>query len=188
MEIDDLAPVFRLGERLFTRNEYPVLYRTWDPFEVTYYFNSDPEFCLVAETEDEEVIGFALGTTVEKERSAWKYGYLAWLGVAAEYQSRSVGRKLVDEFEKLMSTDGARILLVDTEASNKNAIRFFERNGFSHPQNHVWLSKSLAKGQRNGARPIKPVTRVQRGKKPARAKDSVGTDRWWVALPNGKGL
>jgi hypothetical protein len=30
MEIDDLAAVFHLGERLFTAREAPNLYRTWD--------------------------------------------------------------------------------------------------------------------------------------------------------------
>ena len=85
MELDDLAPVYHLGEKLFTAREVPNLYRTWDEYELVELFNSDSEFCLVAEYE-EEIIGFALGTTIEKERSAWKYGYLVWLGITAEYQ------------------------------------------------------------------------------------------------------
>ena len=34
MEIDDLAPVFHLGETLFTSDLYPYIYRTWDQWEV----------------------------------------------------------------------------------------------------------------------------------------------------------
>jgi hypothetical protein len=30
LEIDDLAPVYHLGEELFTSDLYPYLYRTWD--------------------------------------------------------------------------------------------------------------------------------------------------------------
>jgi hypothetical protein len=30
MGIDDLAPVYHLGERLFTSDLYPSLYRTWE--------------------------------------------------------------------------------------------------------------------------------------------------------------
>ena len=30
IELDDLAPVYHLGERLFTCDLYPFLYRTWD--------------------------------------------------------------------------------------------------------------------------------------------------------------
>jgi len=29
MQIDDLAAVFHLGEKLFTLKKYPTLYRTW---------------------------------------------------------------------------------------------------------------------------------------------------------------
>ncbi|UCC59964.1 MAG: hypothetical protein JSV02_09560 [Dehalococcoidia bacterium] len=39
MEIEDLASVYRLGEKLFTSEETPILYRTWDPYEVTDYFS-----------------------------------------------------------------------------------------------------------------------------------------------------
>jgi ribosomal protein S18 acetylase RimI-like enzyme len=57
MEIDDLAHVFHLGEKLFTAREVPNLYRTWDEYEVVNLFQSDPEFCLVAEFDD-EIVGF----------------------------------------------------------------------------------------------------------------------------------
>ena len=57
MEIDDLADVFHLGEKLFTASEVPNLYRTWDEYEVVNLFQSDPEFCLVAESE-EEIMGY----------------------------------------------------------------------------------------------------------------------------------
>jgi hypothetical protein len=43
MEIDDLSAVYHLGEKLFTSDEFPILYRTWDPYEVTDYFSTDPE-------------------------------------------------------------------------------------------------------------------------------------------------
>ena len=100
------------------------------------------------------VIGFALGTTVEKDHSAWKYGYLAWLGVDPDYQGKHVADRLLKEFEKRVKEDGARILLVDTEAENHRAIRFFNRNGFAQPKNHVWLSKSLTRNHQNGAKPL----------------------------------
>jgi len=75
MLIDDIAIVFHMGEELFKAQEVPNMYRTWDPYEVVGLFNSDTEFCLVAEIDD-DIIGFALGTTIEKSHSAWKYGYL----------------------------------------------------------------------------------------------------------------
>lgn len=48
MEIDDIATVFHLGERLFTASEAPNLFRTWDEYEVINFFQNDSEFCLAA--------------------------------------------------------------------------------------------------------------------------------------------
>ena len=78
LEIDDIPTVYHLGNVLFQGKGYTTLYRTWDPYEVTTSFNQDPELCVVAEDGViEKVVGFALGTTYEKERAAWMYGYIA---------------------------------------------------------------------------------------------------------------
>jgi len=80
MEIDDIGPVYHLGEELLTSEEFPILYRIWDAYEVTDHFTSDPDYCLVGETRG-KVVGFILATTIEKEGTAWKkYGYLSWIG------------------------------------------------------------------------------------------------------------
>ncbi len=38
---------------------------------------------------------------------------------------------------------GARMMLVDTDAENERAVHFFERSGFGHPVEHVFMSKNL---------------------------------------------
>lgn len=142
MEIDDLAAVFHLGEKLFTARDVPNLYRTWDEYEVVSLFQSDSEFCLVAET-DEEIVGFALGTTVTKAHSAWKYGHLVWLGTDPGYQGEGVATKLFNRFRDLMIENGVRILLVDSEADNLPALHFFRKMGFGSPQEHIYLALNL---------------------------------------------
>lgn len=142
MDIDDMAAVFHLGEALFTSRELPILYRTWDAYEVTNYFNTDPDFCLVAE-ENDEILGFALGTTFEKEGSPWKYGYLAWIGVKEDQQNRGIGKRLYRELERRMKEEGVRMVIVDSEADNKDALVFFQRTGFNVAEEHIWLSKIL---------------------------------------------
>jgi len=127
MEIDDLYKVWKLGESLFDEKRWPNLYRTWDCYSVTELFNTDSEFCLVAEDEH-DIIGFCMGTTIKK--AAWKYGYLEWLGVDTKYQRAGIARRLFDAFFKLVLEDGVRILLVDTQADNIAARRFFEKIGF----------------------------------------------------------
>jgi ribosomal protein S18 acetylase RimI-like enzyme len=153
MNLDDLAPVYHLGEKLFTAIEVPNLYRTWDEYELVELFSSDSDLCQVAEAE-KRLIGFALGTTIEKERSAWKYGHLVWLGVLPEYQRSGVAAKLFNHIKELMIRRGVRIIIVDTEADNLSALHFFRRMGFGKPEEHIYLSLNLS-GQRkpqNGGR------------------------------------
>ncbi|GBD10384.1 Acetyltransferase YpeA [bacterium HR23] len=177
MEIDDLAPVYHLGESLFTRTALPALYRTWDPYEVTSAFTTDPEFCLVAEDGRGNIVGFALGSTVEKEGSSWRYGYLAWLGVKEEFQGLGVAQRLLHEFEKRMKEEGVRMLIVDTEGDNAKALAFFRKNGFRRPTSHVWLTKSLVRPENGVPKPLKPLAFARRrtGATPAR-KNSAPLD------------
>ncbi|WP_372807892.1 GNAT family N-acetyltransferase, partial [Pontiella sp.] len=88
--IDDLAGIFHLGEKVFTSQAYSNLYRTWDEYEVTHLFNSECEYVLVAVSEG-KVVGFAMGTVIEKARSAWNYGHLLWLGVDPDFARHRIG-------------------------------------------------------------------------------------------------
>ena len=143
MEIDDLSSVYHLGERLFTSEEFPILYRTWDPYEVTEYFTSDSNYCLVAEA-DGRIIGFVLATTIEKEGTAWKkYGYLAWIGVDEDFQGTNLGRRLYKELEKRLQESGVRMVISDTDAANEKGIEFFKVIGFTVRSQHLWLAKTL---------------------------------------------
>jgi ribosomal protein S18 acetylase RimI-like enzyme len=142
LEIDDLAPVYHLGEELFTSNSYPYLYRTWDQWEVIGLYNTDPEYCLVAEVEG-QIAGFVLGTVIAK--ASWTYGYILWLGVSPDFQRRGVGDALVDKLIERMIEDGARFMLVDTDPANTQAVKFFTRKGFGNSRQHIFLSMNLSK-------------------------------------------
>jgi len=145
MIIDDLAAVYHLGEELFTSEEFPILYRTWDRYEVTSYFNLDSYYCLVAEV-DKEIVGFVIGTTIEKEGTAWNYGYIAWIGVKEEFQRDKLGRRLYREAEKRMKEEeGVRMMIADTDSNDENAMRFFKKMGFLQRKEHLWMIKTLPK-------------------------------------------
>ena len=157
MTIDDLSEVFHIGEEIFTAEFSPSLYRTWDEYEITTLFNSDNELCLVAEI-GETIVGFALGTTVEKHHSAWKYGYLVWLGVRSGLQKRRVGNRLFREIRRRMAEQGVRIIIIDTDADNEAAISFFQKMGFGNVQKHVYMTLNL------GRKPKKKVPK-EKGEK-----------------------
>jgi ribosomal protein S18 acetylase RimI-like enzyme len=142
--IDDLAAVFHLGEKLFTSDFSPSMYRTWDEYEITTLFNSDSELCLVAEF-DGEIVGFALGTTVEKLHSAWKYGYLVWIGVRPGLQKCGAGHQLFAEIRQRMIDQGVRMIVIDTDADNEAGIAFFRKVGFDNIQKHVYMTLNLSR-------------------------------------------
>lgn len=145
MDIDDIPSVYHLGERLFTSEEYPILYRTWDAYEVTNNFTSDPEYCFVAE-HDKRVVGFVLGTTIEKEGTAWKkYGYLNWIGVDEDFQRMGLGKRLYKALESHLREDGVRMMMADTGQDNTESMAFFKKMGFSIQGQHVWFAKTIRK-------------------------------------------
>ncbi|MBW4551238.1 MAG: GNAT family N-acetyltransferase [Aphanocapsa sp. GSE-SYN-MK-11-07L] len=147
MGVDDIAPVYHLGESLFTSDLYPYLYRIWDEWEVIGLYNTDAEFCLVAEV-DGQLAGFVLGTIISK--ASWVYGYIIWLGVSPAFQRRRIADKLVDKLVERMVEEGARIMYVDTDPANLPAMKFFNRKGFGNARKHVFLSMNLTKHEYYG--------------------------------------
>ncbi len=142
MTIADLAAVYAMGEDLFTAERWQSLYRTWDQYALATHFAADSETCLVAELDD-RVVGFAVGTLLEKPGTAWTYGYLVWLGVQPGHARLGVGAKLVAELQDRFIELGARMILVDTDTDNRPAIAFFGTQGYQPDTQHVYLSKDL---------------------------------------------
>jgi ribosomal protein S18 acetylase RimI-like enzyme len=142
MQLKDLPAVFRLGQILFTAEELPTLYRSWDEHDILELFQSDEETCLVAE-DDGKIVGFALGCMMEKPRSAWRYGWLEWLGVAPRLKRRGIARRLLKQLTQLFIDRDARIMLVDTDEENADALAFLRRTGFGQETRHVYLSRNL---------------------------------------------
>ncbi|MDE3068341.1 MAG: GNAT family N-acetyltransferase [Verrucomicrobiota bacterium] len=142
MQLNDLPQVFRLGQRLFTAEKLPTLYRSWDEHEILELFQSDEETCLVAE-DDGKVVGFALGCMMEKPRSAWRYGWLEWLGVTPRLKRHGIARRLLNQLTQLFIDREARIMLVDTDEDNTDALAFLRKTGFGQETRHVYLSRNL---------------------------------------------
>eukprot|EP00123_Amoebidium_parasiticum_P016290 comp23374_c0_seq1/m.38674 comp23374_c0_seq1/g.38674 ORF comp23374_c0_seq1/g.38674 comp23374_c0_seq1/m.38674 type:complete len:510 (-) comp23374_c0_seq1:434-1963(-) len=157
MEIDDLHRVYELGESVYDANLFPSLYRIWSEHEVVEWFVGDKENCLVAEM-DKKVVGFCLGNVIEKKRSAWRYGYLVWMGIDASTQGTGIGKKLFTAFHDLMVERGVRIIVCDTQADNVPARRFFEKQGFGNIELHLYYQMRLGAPPASAppAQPIAP--------------------------------
>lgn len=155
MELEDIAEVYALGKETFTAEKWPMLYRSWDEYEVTTLFNSDGEYCLVAENDaedppdEERIVGFVLGSVLAKPGSAWTYGYVNWLCAHPSWTREGVASRLVDKLVRLMiENDGIRIVMADTDPENDRAVRFFHKMGFVDQQAHLYLSSNIEQNER----------------------------------------
>lgn len=142
MQLKDVPSVFELGQRLFTAEKLPTLYRSWDDHELILLFNTNGETCLVAEA-GERLVGFALGRIMDKPGSAWRYGWLAWLGVDPQFKRGGVATRLFKQLTTRFIDRDARIMLVDTDEDNIEALAFFRKNGFGQEIRHIYLSQNL---------------------------------------------
>lgn len=142
MELEDLPPVYALGESVFTADKWPSLYRTWDEYEAVGLFHSDGEFCFVAEREG-RLAGFALGSLIDKRNSAWSYGYLTWLAVDPALKGGGIATRLIAAITEAFIRAGARMMIVDTDAENKAALKLFRKHEFLREDRHIYLSKNL---------------------------------------------
>jgi ribosomal protein S18 acetylase RimI-like enzyme len=142
MELKDVPVVFELGQKLFTAEQWPTLYRSWDDHELAQLFSTEAETCLVGEAEG-RVVGFALGRIMAKPRSSWRYGWLLWLGVERRFKRTGIATRLVNQLRGLFIERNARIMIVDTATTNHAALAFFRRNGFGQEIRHVYLSQNL---------------------------------------------
>ena len=142
MEIQDLNNVYQLGNTIFTSNHINI-WNFWDEDVVMHNFINDPEFCMVAtvkvEKDQEKVVGFAFGTTIEKPKSSWKYGYLIWTGCDPNYQGLGLASELFNTMVELFAIEKVRMLMIDTQVNNEAAINFFRKLGFGHDEEHVYL-------------------------------------------------
>ena len=127
-----------------------LLMQFWDENLVLQSYLSDPDFCIVAtlkeQNDTERVVGFAFGTTIEKPRSSWKYGYLVWLGCANDCQGLGLASQIYQTMLELFSQERVRMLMIDTQLNNEGALKFFRKLGFGHDENHVYLWNSNMEG------------------------------------------
>ena len=150
MEIGDLGEVYSLGQENFKAELWPMLYRSWDEYEVTTLFNTDGEYCLVAENDEDDpdkgdrIVGFVLGTVVSKTGSAWSYGYVIWLCSHEGWGREGVASKLMDKLVEIMiENEGIRIIMADTDPANEPAVRFFNKKGLTDQKPHLYMSSNV---------------------------------------------
>lgn len=145
LQLADVPMVVELGQQAFNDRTLPLLHRTWGETEVLNNYTSDPEFCLVAESNG-KVIGFTLGSFMvpdPSKRNAKAYGWLLWIAVSPKHQRNGVAKKLTDKLARRFKQAGAEFMLVNSDEGNTGAIDLFEQSGFQSGSRHVYLTRKL---------------------------------------------
>ncbi|MCX4434440.1 GNAT family N-acetyltransferase [Streptomyces mirabilis] len=94
---------------------------------------ADPNrLLLVVDRDGGEVVGHLTGTLVKPSAMRpMKVATLVSMYVRPAYRRDRIGRRMVDEFRSWAKESGAGSAQVTAYASNAEAIRFYERNGFA---------------------------------------------------------
>lgn len=137
--IDDLPTIQKLNYQLFVHdNEYHHDLNLGWPYEPDgdEYFRSciEPSDRLVSIVADYNgaVVGYLNGR-IRQPHSAYlgKRAEIENMCVAAAFRGRGIGTQLIDEFKVWAYSKGAERLIVEAFSGNDQALRFYEKNGFS---------------------------------------------------------
>eukprot|EP00968_Pinguiococcus_pyrenoidosus_P015506 scaffold1435_cov267-Pinguiococcus_pyrenoidosus.AAC.30 len=96
-----------------------------------YFLMTWPEHCLVVR-KDDRMIGCVV-CKLEQEAFAFA-GYIAMLVVEKDFRGFGIGSQLVVGAIDSMRRDGAEEVVLETEVTNKAALRLYERLGFSREE------------------------------------------------------
>jgi ribosomal-protein-alanine N-acetyltransferase len=119
----DLDAIYRLDQLCFS-NEFRFGRESMRTFA-----EADDAVTLIAETTGGEIAGFVI---VQIERRGDNVrGYVVTLDVAEKCRRRGLAQMLLQETEKRAAAAGALWMELHVFTGNKEAIRFYERSGYT---------------------------------------------------------
>ncbi|KAG7198947.1 hypothetical protein KM043_015910 [Ampulex compressa] len=93
-----------------------------------YFIHNWPKLCFLA-MHGEECVG-AIVCKLDIHRKIIKRGYIAMLAVDVKYRKRKIGSNLVRRAIQAMVEDDADEVVLETEITNRPALRLYENLGF----------------------------------------------------------
>ena len=91
---------------------------------------------LVAE-EDKQIVGFIWAHFIQY--GFFKYGTIDELFVKKEFRGKGIGSALLKKAIKKLQNFKVKIILVDTEKENKEAIKLYKNVGFELGEKSLWF-------------------------------------------------
>lgn len=110
--------------RLFQKD----LSEPYSIYTYRYFIHNWPRLCFLA-MDGQECVG-AIVCKLDVHKKLVKRGYIAMLAVDAKYRKRKIGSTLVLKAIRAMISDDADEVVLETEITNKPALRLYENLGF----------------------------------------------------------
>ncbi|XP_064464072.1 N-alpha-acetyltransferase 30-like [Ornithodoros turicata] len=110
--------------RLFQKD----LSEPYSIYTYRYFIHNWPKLCFLA-MDGNECVG-AIVCKLDMHKKLVKRGYIAMLAVDAKYRKRKIGSTLVLKAIEAMIEDDADEVVLETEITNKPALRLYENLGF----------------------------------------------------------
>jgi ribosomal protein S18 acetylase RimI-like enzyme len=92
--------------------------------------NDPNSYCLIAEDTD-KAVGYLVASSKEISYRKSKCAELQNMGVSPDYRSKGIGSMLVQKCLEWAKSKGYQKMYVSAYFGNKEAIRFYKKNGFS---------------------------------------------------------
>ena len=140
MKADDFDAVVAIDQKVLevSRPEYYEM-----KFEKLFESRDYLPTSLVAETEGGTVVGFVMGVLFMGEYGIFEEeATLDTIGVDPEFQHKSIGKLLINEFIEHLKTLGVRKINTLVDGNDTRLTRFFSTNQF-YPSKSINLERSL---------------------------------------------
>ena len=94
-----------------------------------YFIHNWPNLCFLAMTPDAECVG-AIVCKLDLHKKVTRRGYIAMLAVDSSHRKKRIGSTLVKKAIEAMVEDEADEVVLETEITNKPALKLYENLGF----------------------------------------------------------
>ena len=112
----DMFSVIKLASETLTERYNPSVFN--------YFYETFPEGFIIAE-KAHKIIGFLIGVKIDTQNAK-----ILMLAVSKLYRKQRIGTGLLNQFLKVTSIKNINSISLEVRTNNKNAIKFYQKNGF----------------------------------------------------------
>jgi ribosomal-protein-alanine N-acetyltransferase len=108
----------------------------YNPSIFNYFYEIFPEGFIIAE-KAHKIVGFLIGVKINSQNAK-----ILMLAVSELYRKHRIGTDLLNQFLKVTSIENINSISLEVRTNNKNAIKFYQKNGFKIKEKHLEFYQS----------------------------------------------